>query len=68
VRTAVVEAFARSIDTIFLVAIPISLIGFVMTLFLREVPLRSATDEIEQMRDEAAVVGPPEPLALREYE
>jgi EmrB/QacA subfamily drug resistance transporter len=44
VRTPVIEAFARSIDTVFLAAVPIALLGFVITLFLRETPLRSADD------------------------
>jgi hypothetical protein len=66
VRAAVVEAFSRSIDTVFLVAVPISLLGFVMTLFLREVPLRSSHEPIAEAREEAAVAGPAMPLALRE--
>jgi EmrB/QacA subfamily drug resistance transporter len=39
-REPVVHAFARSIDTVFLAAVPIALAGFVMTLLLREDPLR----------------------------
>ena len=41
IRGPVVHAFARSIDTVFLVAVPVALIGFLMTLLLREDPLRS---------------------------
>jgi hypothetical protein len=41
VRGPVVEAFARSIDTVFLVGVPIAIVGFAITLLLREVPLRS---------------------------
>jgi EmrB/QacA subfamily drug resistance transporter len=41
VRLPVIEAFARSIDTVFLVAVPIAIIGFAMTWLLEEVPLRS---------------------------
>lgn len=35
--------FALSMQTVFLVAVPITLVAFVLTLFLREVPLRGAT-------------------------
>jgi hypothetical protein len=41
VRGPVIEAFARSIDTVFLVGVPIAIVGFAITLLLREVPLRS---------------------------
>jgi hypothetical protein len=41
VRGPVIDAFARSIDTVFLVGVPIAIIGFAITLLLREVPLRS---------------------------
>ena len=41
VRGPVVEAFARSIDTVFLVGVPIAIVGFAISLLLREVPLRS---------------------------
>ncbi len=40
-RGPVIEAFARSIDTVFLAAVPIALVGFAITLLLREVPLRT---------------------------
>jgi EmrB/QacA subfamily drug resistance transporter len=41
VRGPVIEAFARSIDTVFLVGVPIAIVGFAISLLLREVPLRS---------------------------
>jgi len=41
VRGPVVEAFARSIDTVFLAGVPIAIIGFAISLLLREEPLRS---------------------------
>jgi EmrB/QacA subfamily drug resistance transporter len=40
IRHAVVEAFARSLHTVFLWAVPMALAGFVLVLFLRELPLR----------------------------
>jgi EmrB/QacA subfamily drug resistance transporter len=44
VRDIVIAAFARSIDTVFLAAVPIALAGFAITLLLREVPLRTTQD------------------------
>ncbi|HZU57479.1 MAG TPA: MDR family MFS transporter [Actinocrinis sp.] len=35
--------FALSMQTVFLIAVPITLVAFLLTLFLREVPLRGAT-------------------------
>ena len=40
VREAVADAFARSLHTIFLVCVPVAVIGFVLTFMLRELPLR----------------------------
>jgi EmrB/QacA subfamily drug resistance transporter len=44
VRGIVIDAFARSIDTVFLAAVPIALAGFAITLLLRELPLRTTQD------------------------
>jgi len=41
VRAPVIEAFARSIDTVFLAGVPIAIIGFAISLLLREEPLRT---------------------------
>jgi hypothetical protein len=40
VRDAVIEALARSIHVVFLLAVPLALLSFVVTWFLRENPLR----------------------------
>ncbi len=42
IHTAVIESFARSLEVVFLVAIPIALAGFALSWVLREVPLREA--------------------------
>jgi EmrB/QacA subfamily drug resistance transporter len=55
VRAPVIEAFARSIDTVFLAAVPIAIIGFALTWLLEEVPLRST----QAASAEALVEGPP---------
>lgn len=40
VRDAVMEAFARSIHTVFLVGAPCAVVGFLLVLLIRETPLR----------------------------
>ncbi len=40
VLAGVLEAFARSLHAVFLVAVPIAVVAFILTLFLREIPLR----------------------------
>ena len=56
VRSIVIDAFARSIDTVFLAAVPIALAGFAITLLLRELPLRATQDG----RPSPAAAGVPE--------
>jgi EmrB/QacA subfamily drug resistance transporter len=46
VRSIVIDAFARSIDTVFLAAVPIAVVGFAITLLLRELPLRATQDAV----------------------
>jgi EmrB/QacA subfamily drug resistance transporter len=48
VRSIVIDAFARSIDTVFLAAVPIALAGFAITLLLRELPLRATQDAVPE--------------------
>ena len=63
VRGPVIDAFARSIDTVFLVGVPIALIGFAITLLLQEVPLRSthapAVDSVPGADADAAAAETP---------
>jgi hypothetical protein len=40
VSAGIVEAMANSIDDVFLLAVPLLLVGFVFALFLKELPLR----------------------------
>jgi hypothetical protein len=40
IRDAVVEGIARAVDTVFVVGVPIAALGFLLSLGLREVPLR----------------------------
>lgn len=43
VKSMVLSAFSASIDDIFRVGIPVALLAFVVALFLKEIPLRSAS-------------------------
>lgn len=60
-HAAVVEAFARSLHSVFLVAVPIALAGFVIVLFLKELPLRESAHVGLETLGEAGVYDPPEP-------
>jgi EmrB/QacA subfamily drug resistance transporter len=61
IQALVLEAFARAIDYAFLVAIPIMLIAFVLSLFLKEKPLRTHRGVAQELADDAGV---PLPVAL----
>lgn len=41
IKGIVLEAFTRGLETVFLVGVPIALLGFLAALFLKELPLRS---------------------------
>ncbi len=43
---AVLSAFARSFHDVFLFAIPFAVIAFIVSLFLRETPLKATTDDM----------------------
>ena len=43
VKQSVLHAYAQSIDSVFLWAVPVAAAGFVLTWFLREVPLRATS-------------------------
>jgi MFS family permease len=55
VSDAVVEAFAESLQTVFLAAVPFALAGFLAVLFLPELRLRSATDQPQGVAEDVAV-------------
>jgi len=55
VQEPVLDAFARAIDTTFLVAVPVMAVAFVLALFLPEVPLRRTHNVEEMIADDAAV-------------
>jgi hypothetical protein len=40
IRQAVVEGIAQAVHTVFLVAVPLAALGFLIALTLREIPLR----------------------------
>ncbi|WP_281200069.1 MDR family MFS transporter [Nonomuraea candida] len=42
IKNIVLEAFTRGLETVFMVGVPIALLGFVAALFLKELPLRGS--------------------------
>ena len=46
-HTAFVDAYASSLQTVFLIAVPIAVVGFVLALLLPEIELRRNTDALE---------------------
>jgi EmrB/QacA subfamily drug resistance transporter len=46
VAAPVVHAYAQSLDLVFLCAVPVAMVGFVVALFLKEVPLRGDTEAV----------------------
>jgi EmrB/QacA subfamily drug resistance transporter len=59
-RLAVVDAFARALHVTFLWAIPVAAVGFLLVLFLRELPLReSAHVGMEAVGEDLAVAFEP---------
>jgi MFS family permease len=61
VHAGYIEAFSTSLHTVFLVATPIAAVGFVVSLFLKEVPLRKTT----QATDPADSLAPSAKPAVR---
>ncbi|SEG76981.1 drug resistance transporter, EmrB/QacA subfamily [Nonomuraea solani] len=43
IKAIVLESFTRGLETVFMVGVPIALLGFVATLFLKELPLRGSS-------------------------
>ncbi|MEV5569497.1 MDR family MFS transporter [Spirillospora sp. NPDC052269] len=54
----VLEAFTRSLQTVFLVGVPVAVVGFFVVLFLKELPLRSATSRVEETPGASAAPAP----------
>ena len=44
IQTTIIDSFVNSFHVVFLVAAPVTLIGFFLALFLREAPLRTNED------------------------
>ncbi|MFF8765092.1 DHA2 family efflux MFS transporter permease subunit [Nocardiopsis dassonvillei] len=43
-QASFLQAYADAVDTVFLCAVPVALAGFVLALFLRQIPLRTTID------------------------
>jgi hypothetical protein len=56
VQTVVLDAFARALHVMFLVGVPVAVVGFVLMLFLPELPLREAAHAgVEAIEEDLAV-------------
>ncbi|MDQ1247854.1 MAG: hypothetical protein QG597_2226 [Actinomycetota bacterium] len=55
IHDPVLGAFANALDTTFLVAVPIMLVGLALSFFIPEVPLRTRHSVSESLADDAAV-------------
>jgi DNA-binding MarR family transcriptional regulator len=66
IRTDILHAYTVSIDTVFLAAVPVAAIGFILAWFLREVPLRSTAGAADL--GEGIGAGPAERSSVEEVE
>ena len=55
IRELVLGAFSNAIATTFLIATPVMLLAFLLSLLLKEVPLRTAQDTAHVLADDAAM-------------
>jgi EmrB/QacA subfamily drug resistance transporter len=65
-RAGILHAYTVSIDTVFLAAVPVAAAGFVLTWFLREVPLRAAAGATDL--GEGIGAGPAQRTSVQEVE
>lgn len=47
IRSGIIEAYATSLQTVFLIAVPIAIFAFVLTWFLPEIELRATTGAVD---------------------
>ncbi|MEU4549148.1 MDR family MFS transporter [Nonomuraea dietziae] len=58
IRGIVLESFTRGLETVFMVGVPIALLGFVAVLFLKELPLRGNVEPPRQpSKDDLVLAG-----------
>ena len=58
IRDAYIAGFAQALHTVFLYATPIAALGFVLSLFLKEVPLRDTTRAVDRAQSTAPTAIP----------
>ncbi|MCW2782567.1 MAG: drug resistance transporter, EmrB/QacA subfamily [Marmoricola sp.] len=68
VHLGVIEGYAESIRLVFLVAVPIALVAFVLTWFLKEVPLRATTSAVNPADSLAPTAMPSGRTSMQEME
>ncbi|MFI6522024.1 MFS transporter [Spirillospora sp. NPDC050679] len=64
-KGVVLESFTRALETVFMVGVPIAVLGFLAVLFLKELPLRGSAARAAAAgpAQGAPQAGPPEPAA-----
>ena len=55
-HTAVVDGFANALTTVFLIAVPVMLVGFLLSFLLREIPLRSTSGNARALAEQDVAV------------
>jgi EmrB/QacA subfamily drug resistance transporter len=58
IHTAVIHAYTLALQPVFLIAVPVALIAFVLSWFLREVPLRGAAAGAADIGEGLGATGP----------
>jgi EmrB/QacA subfamily drug resistance transporter len=53
-----IDAFADALTTVFLIAVPVILVGFLLSLLLKEIPLRSASGNARALAEREVAVEP----------
>jgi EmrB/QacA subfamily drug resistance transporter len=56
VREPVISSFVAALSTVFLTAVPVVLVAFVLTLFLKEIKLRTNTDSANEVVEPAGAI------------
>jgi DNA-binding MarR family transcriptional regulator len=58
IRSAVIHAYTLALQPVFLIAVPVALVAFVLAWFLREVPLRAAAAGAQDIGEGLGATGP----------
>ena len=56
VKSHVLNAFTHAIDDVFLIGIPFAILALVVAFFLKEIPLKTASEHAAQVADDTAAL------------